>query len=72
LVATSDCRPTTRQFKYTDYLTSINAGADGKENGIAPDSIPTTFNIFMDVEIEPGGTQRILPPRGRELVIHAR
>jgi len=30
--------------------------------GITPDSIPTTFNIFMNVEIGSGGTLRILPP----------
>lgn len=35
------------------------------EFGITPDVIPTTFNIFMNVEIEPAGTLRILPPRSR-------
>jgi len=33
--------------------------------GIAPDSIPTTFNIFMNVEIGHDGRLRILPPRSR-------
>jgi uncharacterized protein YcgI (DUF1989 family) len=33
--------------------------------GIAPDSIPTTFNIFMNVEIDASGTLKILPPRSR-------
>ena len=33
--------------------------------GIEPDDIPTTFNIFMNVEIDPGGTLHILPPRSR-------
>jgi uncharacterized protein YcgI (DUF1989 family) len=33
--------------------------------GIAPDTIPTTFNVFMNVEIEPNGELRILPPRSR-------
>lgn len=33
--------------------------------GIQPDDIPTTFNIFMNVEISPDGTLSILPPRSR-------
>lgn len=33
--------------------------------GIAPDSIPTTFNVFMNVEILPTGELSILPPRSR-------
>ncbi|HSP45415.1 MAG TPA: urea carboxylase-associated family protein [Chthoniobacterales bacterium] len=33
--------------------------------GIAPDSIPTTFNIFMNVEVDSAGTLAILPPRSR-------
>jgi uncharacterized protein YcgI (DUF1989 family) len=33
--------------------------------GIAPDRIPTTFNIFMNVEVDPGGALRIHPPRSR-------
>jgi uncharacterized protein YcgI (DUF1989 family) len=33
--------------------------------GIAPDSIPTTFNIFMNVEIDARGTLKILPPRSK-------
>jgi uncharacterized protein YcgI (DUF1989 family) len=33
--------------------------------GIAPDSIPTTFNIFMNVEIETDGALKILPPRSK-------
>jgi len=32
------------------------------EFGIAPDSIPTTFNIFMNVEVAPNGTLSVLPP----------
>src|SRR6266576_6037415 len=31
--------------------------------GISADSIPTTFNIFMNVEIDPAGQLAILPPR---------
>ena len=33
--------------------------------GIAPDAIPTTLNVFMNVEIAPSGELRILPPRSR-------
>jgi uncharacterized protein YcgI (DUF1989 family) len=32
---------------------------------IAPDSIPTTFNIFMNVEVDSLGNLRILPPRSQ-------
>ena len=33
--------------------------------GIAPDTIPTTFNIFMNVEIDAKGELKILPPRSK-------
>jgi uncharacterized protein len=33
--------------------------------GIPPDTIPTTLNVFMNVEIQPTGELRILPPRSR-------
>ena len=33
--------------------------------GIAPDRIPTTLNVFMNVEVAPDGELRILPPRSR-------
>ena len=33
--------------------------------GIAPDAIPTTLNVFMNVEVAPDGELRILPPRSR-------
>jgi uncharacterized protein YcgI (DUF1989 family) len=33
--------------------------------GIDPDDIPTTFNIFMNVEIGADGVLHILPPRSR-------
>ncbi len=32
---------------------------------IEPDAIPTTFNIFMNVEIAPDGRLSILPPRSK-------
>ncbi len=35
------------------------------EFGIAPDAIPTTFNIFMNVEIDATGALKILPPRSK-------
>jgi len=33
--------------------------------GIAADAIPTTLNIFMNVDVLPSGELRILPPRSR-------
>lgn len=33
--------------------------------GIGPDAIPTTLNVFMNVELLPSGELRILPPRSR-------
>jgi uncharacterized protein YcgI (DUF1989 family) len=33
--------------------------------GIAPDAIPTTLNVFMNVVVQPNGELRILPPRSR-------
>jgi uncharacterized protein YcgI (DUF1989 family) len=42
-----------------------NLGTHLSPFGIAPDSIPTTFNIFMNVEIDPNGALKILPPRSR-------
>jgi uncharacterized protein YcgI (DUF1989 family) len=33
--------------------------------GIRPDSIPTTFNIFMNVGIDVKGRLAVLPPRSR-------
>jgi uncharacterized protein len=35
------------------------------ELGVRPDDIPTTFNIFMNVEIGKSGELRILPPKSR-------
>jgi hypothetical protein len=31
--------------------------------GITPDAIPTTLNVFMNVDVLPSGELRILPPR---------
>ncbi len=33
--------------------------------GIAPDTIPTTLNVFMNVVVLPSGELQILPPRSR-------
>ena len=33
--------------------------------GIAPDTIPTSLNVFMNVDVLPSGELRILPPRSR-------
>jgi uncharacterized protein YcgI (DUF1989 family) len=33
--------------------------------GIDPDAIPTTFNIFMNVEIDPAGRIAVRPPRSK-------
>ena len=34
-------------------------------HGIPPDAIPTTFNVFMNVEVGPEGRLAILPPASR-------
>ena len=33
--------------------------------GVAPDAIPTTFNVFMNVDVAPSGELSIRPPRSR-------
>ena len=35
------------------------------EFGIAPDAIPTTLNIFMNVEVASDGTLAVLPPKSK-------
>jgi uncharacterized protein len=63
------CSPETFQIIYgeKDYHPSCfdNLARHLEEFGIAPDSIPTTFNIFMNVEIDPTGQLKILPPRSK-------
>jgi uncharacterized protein YcgI (DUF1989 family) len=42
--------------------------------GIAPDAIPTSLNVFMNVDVLPSGELRILPPRscaGDRLLLRA-
>ncbi len=36
-----------------------------REHGISPDAIPTTLNVFMNVDVLPSGELAILPPRSR-------
>ncbi|HEX4641043.1 MAG TPA: urea carboxylase-associated family protein [Chthoniobacterales bacterium] len=43
----------------------VNLATNLAPYGIAPDSIPTTFNIFMNVEIDGKGELKILPPRSK-------
>ena len=63
------CSPETFQIIYHEknYHPSCfeNLAKHLQHFGIAPDSIPTTFNIFMNVEIQPNGELKILPPRSK-------
>ena len=54
-------------YKKADYHPSCfeNLATHLEPFGIAGDSIPTTLNIFMNVEIEPSGELKILPPRSK-------
>ena len=54
-------------YKNTDYHPSCfeNLWRNLAEFGIAPDMIPTTLNIFMNVEVGSDGTLKILPPRSK-------
>ena len=42
-----------------------NLAASLEPYGFTADDVPTTFNVFMNVEIGPDGTLTILPPRSR-------
>src|SRR4051812_30171859 len=63
------CSPETFQiiYKNTDPHPSCfgNLAEHLEPFGIPPDSIPTTFNIFMNVEIDAAGALKILPPRSK-------
>jgi uncharacterized protein YcgI (DUF1989 family) len=63
------CSPETFQiiYKNESYHPSCfeNLHTHLARFGIAPDSIPTTFNIFMNVEVKADGGLAILPPRSR-------
>lgn len=60
------CSPETFQIIYgrNDYHPSCleNLSTALAKFGIVPDAIPTTFNIFMNVEVAPHGKLSILPP----------
>jgi len=63
------CSPETFEIIYRqqDYHPSCfeNLSKHLAPFGIAHDSIPTTFNIFMNVEIARDGKLSILPPRSK-------
>ena len=63
------CSPETFEIIYhqKNYHPSCfeNLSKELANFGIAPDSIPTTFNIFMNVEIAADGKMSILPPRSK-------
>ncbi|GAC1650012.1 MAG: urea carboxylase-associated family protein [Gemmatimonadaceae bacterium] len=54
-------------YQSTDYHPSCfeNLARHLAPYGIGPDGIPTTFNVFMNVDVLPSGELRILPPRSR-------
>ena len=43
----------------------INLTTSLRRYGVTPDRIPTTFNIFMNVEVDDDGRLSVLPPRSR-------
>lgn len=63
------CSPETFQiiYKNEQYHPSCfeNLATGLGRFGIAPDSIPTTLNLFMNVEVDANGVLKILPPRSR-------
>src|SRR6188508_830791 len=63
------CSPETFQIIYNNKEPHPSCFQNLAENlktfGIHPDMIPTTFNIFMNVEIGSDGKLSILPPRSR-------
>jgi uncharacterized protein len=63
------CSPETFQILYHDesYHPSCfeNLHTSLARFGIGPDEIPTTLNIFMNVEVGPNGVLSILPPISR-------
>ncbi len=63
------CSPETFQIIYSDASCHPSCFANLCGSlapfAISPDQIPTTFNLFMNVEIKPNGELVILPPRSR-------
>jgi hypothetical protein len=63
------CSPDTFKLLYDhhDYHPSCfeNLTKNLAAFGVAPDMIPTTFNVFMNVIVLPSGEPRIDPPSSR-------
>lgn len=63
------CSPETFKIIYQNHASHPSCFENLHTNlaryGISPDNIPTSFNIFMNVEVQPDGTLSILPPRSR-------
>jgi uncharacterized protein YcgI (DUF1989 family) len=63
------CSPETFQIIYKNHAAHpscfANLASHLEPFGIAPDAIPTTFNIFMNVEVDGKGELKILPPRSK-------
>jgi uncharacterized protein len=63
------CSPQTFEIIYKNTAPHPSCFANLAQHlaqfGIAPDSIPTTLNIFMNVEVGGDGTLSILPPRSK-------
>jgi uncharacterized protein len=63
------CSPETFSiiYKTTGHHPSCfeNLVSNLRQFGIEPDAIPTTFNVFMNVDVLPSGEIRILPPRSK-------
>lgn len=63
------CSPETFSiiYKTTGHHPSCfeNLATSLTQFGVAPDCIPTTLNVFMNVEVAPNGELSILPPRSR-------
>jgi uncharacterized protein YcgI (DUF1989 family) len=56
------------QYSVTGYHANCldNLHAALRELGLEPDSLPTAFNFFMNVEILADGRLKILPPKCRK------
>ncbi len=63
------CSPETFKIIYADEKYHPNCFENLCMNlapyGVSPDMIPTTMNIFMNVEVGPTGELSILPPRSK-------
>ena len=64
------------QYAATGYHANChdNLCAELRKLGIAPDPLPTAFNFFMNVEVQPDGRLVFAPPRSRaggSLVVRA-